>query len=190
MAKRKQAINPKAGKRLRQLRDGISFSGIPGLECKNTSVSQRKLSDFSGVSVTTISDIERGKAPLTYQIASLLVKAWPDVDIAWIMGESDYIRKQDAPVLTLGKFHHQYDCIIALLNSHGFAVHYDGEHTAIKGPGEKLGGRYAWLTKEEWVQFVNTVNNHVELLLSAYFNEPPVICDLFDMMQKEVSDDG
>lgn len=190
MAKNKQPINPKAGKRLKELRKGAAVLSVPGMESVNAKITQARLSDFTGVSVTTISDIERNKAPLTYPIASLLIKAWPQVRPEWLMGQDDYMTPNDVPVLALGPFHWQYDCVVALLNSHGFSVHYDGKHTAIKGPGKTPSGRYAWITKEQWAGLVNAINNFPEFLLTQYFNEPPETVDLFSAMDKEVKTNG
>lgn len=76
MARKKQIPNPKSKANLKRI-------------CDELKITQKQLSEVSGVSENTISKIATGKGPLTREIAEEIVKACPSYRIEWLLGIDD-----------------------------------------------------------------------------------------------------
>lgn len=76
MAKKKQIPNPKSKANLKRI-------------CDELNITQKQLSEASGVSENTISKIATGRGPLTRQIAEEIIKACPSYRIEWLLGIDD-----------------------------------------------------------------------------------------------------
>lgn len=73
MARMKQEINPKSRRNLKRL-------------CDELDITQKQLSEATGVSENTLSKIATGRGPLTRQIAEEIIKACPTYRIEWLLG--------------------------------------------------------------------------------------------------------
>jgi len=73
MAKKKQIPNPKSKANLKRM-------------CDELDITQKQLSEASGVSENTISKIATGRGPLTRQIAEEIIKVCPSYRIEWLLG--------------------------------------------------------------------------------------------------------
>lgn len=82
MARKKQEINSKSGDRLKQL-------------CAEMHITQKQLSQMSGVSENTLSKISTGRGPLTPQIAQEIVRVCPLYSTEWLIGDTDYKSMDD-----------------------------------------------------------------------------------------------
>lgn len=76
MAKQKQNINRKSQERIKIL-------------CNELRITQKQLSEMSGVSENTLSKIATGKGPLTRQVAELIVEVCPIYRVEWLLGFDD-----------------------------------------------------------------------------------------------------
>ena len=72
----RQEINPKSVLRLKLL-------------CGELHITQKQLSETSGISENTLSKIATGRGPLTRQVAEEIVKVCPSYRIEWLMGFDD-----------------------------------------------------------------------------------------------------
>lgn len=76
MARTKQEINSKSRERLKRI-------------CEDLHITQKRLSEATGISENTLSKIATGRGPLTRQIAEEIIKACPSYRIEWLMGFDD-----------------------------------------------------------------------------------------------------
>ncbi len=89
MARKKQAPNPESSAKLK-------------LICKELKITQKQLSEASGVSENTISKIATGRGPLTQQTAEQIIHACPSYRIEWLLGidnNPQHIRHIKIPAL-------------------------------------------------------------------------------------------
>ena len=73
MARRKQEINSKSRERLKRL-------------CEDLHITQKQLSDATGISENTLSKIATGRGPLTRQVAEEIIKVCPAYRTEWLLG--------------------------------------------------------------------------------------------------------
>lgn len=72
MSRRATAVNPQSAIRLKQLYDEYNMS-------------QAEFSKKTGISQNTLSRICNGKHPLTQSIAQVIVDAFPEINLEWLM---------------------------------------------------------------------------------------------------------
>ena len=109
MARMKQEINPKSRKNLKHL-------------CNELNITQKQLSEASGVSENTLSKIATGRGPLTRQIAEEIIKVCPSYRIEWLLGFDD--KPHETSTLNIPGIDTAIRCLAAIdfLNTFGIEV--------------------------------------------------------------------
>ena len=87
MPRKKAEINPKSGKRVKQLLNGHKING--------KKATQEWLAEQLNISTVYLSDIVRGIKRLPPDLAYKIVELFPETQIEWLLGLDDIQTKEE-----------------------------------------------------------------------------------------------
>ena len=170
MARTAQEINPKSADNLKRL-------------CNDMGINQTKLAELTGLTTNTISKIVTGKSPLTHNVATIIVEAFPMYRTEWLEGLDDdptvtgstFIRSAVRANKRREALHNAFIPFAMLCGYSVAAVKSDIHATncvikdAITGYKLAKGRRTIHLTDDELVAFENEISDFVDLKLRHLF---------------------
>ena len=109
MARLKQEINSKSPERLKRI-------------CEDLHITQKRLSEATGISENTLSKIATGRGPLTRQIAEEIIKICPSYRIEWLLGYDDFETVDDYISSIIGGQTEVQSIIERLMVWHGYRL--------------------------------------------------------------------
>ena len=170
MARTAQKINPKSADNLRRL-------------CNDMGISQTKLAELTGLTANTISKIVTGKSPLTHNVATIIVEAFPMYRTEWLEGLDDYPTNTGNTLIRSAvnasrhrEALHNAFVPFAMLCGYSVAAVKSDVHAAncvikdaITGYKLSKGRRTIQLTDDELADFENEISDFVDLKLRHLF---------------------
>ena len=104
MSRQKTEINPKRAENVKKL-----------IEAEK--ITQTELADRIHMTQQNISRIVQMKQPLTEETARLIVDAFPDYNISWLLGDSDFMLKADLRTDYIQRSHATDNACLQILDS-------------------------------------------------------------------------